>query len=101
MTVNCGSQSRSHDESFGWVDPVIGARAFYRFTDKLSLQADLGGFDVGSKLTWQAMGTLNYIVTHTLSASAGYKVLEVDYDSDGHVFNTTLSGPVLGMTYRF
>lgn len=103
VAINYGPFSLSHDENFGWVDPVIGARAFYRITDKLSLQAqaDLGGLDVGSKFTWQAMGTLNYILTDRLSASAGYKMLEVDYDSDGHVFDTTLSGPVLGMTYRF
>jgi hypothetical protein len=98
-----GTRFASHGESFGWVDPVIGARAFLNLTEKLSFQAqaDIGGFGAGSDFTWSAQATLNYIFTDRLSASLGYKVLDVDYDHDGHVFDARLSGPVLGMTYRF
>ncbi|MCZ7929852.1 hypothetical protein [Agrobacterium pusense] len=98
-----GSVSATHKESFGWIDPVIGARAFFSLTDKLSVQAqvDIGGFGAGSDLTWSALATVNYIFTDTLSVSAGYKVLDVDYSDDGYVFDSRLSGPVLGVTYRF
>lgn len=98
-----GSVSASHKESFGWVDPVIGARAFFSLTDKLSVQGqvDIGGFGAGSDLTWSALATVNYVFTDTLSVSAGYKVLDVDYAHDGHVFDSRLSGPVFGLTYRF
>ncbi|WP_312412932.1 hypothetical protein [Shinella sp.] len=98
-----GRISASHEESFGWVDPVIGARLFVNLTDKLSIQGqiDIGGFGVGSDLTWSALATVNYTFTDNLSVSAGYKVLDVDYEHDGHVFDTRLSGPVLGLTYRF
>lgn len=101
--ISIGSRTASHGESFGWVDPVVGARAFVPVTEKLSLQAqvDIGGFGVGSDFTWSAMATVNYIFTGNLSASVGYKVLDVDYDHDGYVYDTQLSGPVLGMTYRF
>lgn len=103
VTVNALGISRSYGESFGWVDPVIGARAFLRLSEKLSLQAqaDIGGFGAGSDLTWSALATVNYIVTDHFSVSTGYKALDVDYDHDGHVYDTRLSGPVLGMTYRF
>lgn len=98
-----GSRSARHGESFGWVDPVIGARAFLGLTERLSLQAqaDVGGFGAGSDLTWSALATVNYAFTDHLSVSAGYKALDVDYDRGGHVYDTRLSGPVLGMTYRF
>lgn len=98
-----GTVSASHGEDFGWVDPVVGARAFLPLTEKLSLQAqgDIGGFGVGSDFTWSALATVNYILTDHLSASAGYKVLDVDYEDDGYVFDTQLSGPVLGVTWRF
>lgn len=98
-----GTRSASHGEDFGWVDPVVGVRAFLPLTEKLSLQAqaDIGGFGAGSDLTWSAMATINYVFTDHLSASAGYKVLDVDYDHGGHVYDTRLSGPVLGLTYRF
>lgn len=35
------------------------------------------------------------------AASAGYRVLKVDYEHKGNVVNTRLAGPVLGLTYRF
>jgi hypothetical protein len=95
--------SLSHKESFGWVDPVIAARGFFNFTDKLStmLQADVGGFGAGSDNTWQVLATVNYAFRPNMAVSAGYKYLHVDYDKDGYVFDTDLSGPVLGFTYRF
>lgn len=98
-----GSVSATHKESFGWVDPVIGARAFFSLTDKLSVQGqvDIVGFGAGSDFTWSALATVNYIFTDTLSVSAGYKVLDVDYSDDGYVFDSRLSGPVVGLTYRF
>lgn len=103
VTVSALGRTFSYGESFGWTDPVVGARAFMNLTDKISLQAqaDIGGFDVGSKLTWSVLGTVNYTFTDHISVSAGYKVLDVNYDDDGYVFDSRLSGPVLGMTYRF
>jgi hypothetical protein len=103
VSVRAGPYAGSYGESFGWADPVIGVRALVRFTSNLSLlaQADAGGFGVGARSTWQALATLNYAITTDLALSAGYRVLKVDYRSDGHVFDTTLQGPLLGMTYRF
>lgn len=103
VTVKALGMSRSYGESFGWMDPVIGARAFLRLTEKLSLQAqaDIGGFGVGSDFTWSALATVNFIATDHLSFSAGYKILDTDYDRDGHVYKTRMSGPVVGLTYRF
>lgn len=103
LKISALGVSRSVGESFGWMDPLLGARAFYRLSDTLSVQAqaDVGGFGVGSDITWSVLATGNYILTENLSVSAGYKILEVDYSDDGYVFDTRLSGPVLGATWRF
>lgn len=105
LTGTIGSMSRSgrYVERFGWVDPLVGLRTFVPVTQKLSFQgqADIGGFGVGSDLTWSVLATANYVFSDHLSASAGYKVINVDYARRGHVYNTRLSGPVLGITYRF
>ncbi len=89
--------------SFGWVDPLVSARAFLRLTQDLSamLHADVGGFGLGSRNTWQVLGTLNYDLGEAWTVSAGYKALSVDYRSGGHVYDATMSGPVFGVTYRF
>lgn len=98
-----GTRSASHGEKFSWIDPVVGARGFLSLTDNLSLQAqaDIGGFGAGADFTWSALATANYTFTDSLSASLGYKALDVDYDQGGHVYDTRLAGPVLGVTYRF
>lgn len=103
VTVSALGMSRRYGESFGWVDPVAGARAFLGLTDRLSVQAhaDIGGFGAGSDLTWSALATVNYVLNDRFSVSAGYKVLDVDYDRNGHVYDARLSGPVLGATLRF
>ncbi|MEX0293579.1 hypothetical protein AAH995_09510 [Pseudomonas putida] len=97
------SKSTSYHESFGWVDPLVGLRAFLPITQKLSVQgqADIGGFGIGSDFTWSTLVTVNYAFRDSLSTSVGYKLLDVDYDYNGHVYDTRLSGPALGMTYRF
>lgn len=98
-----GRHRASYREDFGWVDPLIGTRIFIPLTSHWSLQseADLGGFGAGSDITWSLLANATYTFTDTLSVSAGYKALKVDYDHNGHVYDTLLSGPVVGVTWRF
>lgn len=101
--LSTAGRTKHHEESFSWVDPMIGLRAFYRFTPELSTHAQihLGGFDVGSRLSYQATLTLNYDLSEHFSLAAGYKVLDVNYRRAGHVFDTRMSGPVLGLSWRY
>lgn len=103
LTATALGMSLSIREAFDWADPIVGGRAFYRLSDRFSVQvqADVGGFDAGAELTWQVLATLNYVLSDHFSFSAGYKILDVDYDHGGYVFDVTLRGPVLGATYRF
>lgn len=103
LSVNALGQNRTFKESFDWVDPLLGLRGFARIDDRWSVQAqaDIGGFGIGSDMTWSVLATVNYIVTDKASLSFGYRVLDVDYDKDGHVFDTRMQGPVIGATWRF
>lgn len=98
-----GRHTASYREGFSWIDPLMGARFFLPLTAKWSLHsaADAGGFAAGSDLTWSVLASTTYNVTETLSVSAGYKALSVDYDNHGHVYHILLRGPVAGMTWRF
>ena len=88
---------------FGWVEPAIGFRAAYDFGNRFRIvgEADISGFSVGSDLTWQAMATVNYAITRSAALAFGYRYLSIDYDDDGHVFDTVLQGPTIGMTFSF
>lgn len=98
-----GSRTASYGESFSWVDPLVGARVFLPLTNEFSFQteADVGGFGMGADLTWSVLASINYTFTDNISASVGYKALKVDYDHNGHVFDTLLRGPAIGVTWRF
>lgn len=103
VTVSALGQSRRYGERFEWVDPVLGVRAFQRLSGDWSVQGqlDAGGFGIGADSTWSALATVNYVTSGRVSVSAGYKLLDVDYDHGGHVYDVRLKGPVFGVTYRF
>lgn len=86
-----------------FVDPIIAVRGSAPLSDRWSLlgYADLGGFGVGSELTWQAAVTANYQAAENLFLSVGYRHLHVDYRDGGTVFEGAMSGPLLGATWHF
>lgn len=89
------------DKTF--VDPVIATRINAAVAPRLSalLQADIGGFGVGSDFTYQLTGTLNYRAAVGWFVSAGWRHLHLDYASGGTRFEGSQTGPILGVTHRF
>jgi hypothetical protein len=92
--------ARSVNES--WIDPVVGARVRYQFSQKWSgtVFADYGGDNSGSK-TWQALATANYQINEKWAARFGYRQISFDHKIDGTPFSYDQSGPVFGVAYRF
>ena len=84
-----------------WIDPVIAARMNAPLGGKfgVSLYGDVGGFGIGSKLTWQGMATANYQINHKLSAGVGWRYFQINYhDNDGFLYDVHQSGPII--TFR-
>jgi hypothetical protein len=94
------AQSRSLSDS--WVDPVIGLRGNWVFSDKWSTTAlvDYGGF-LETSQTWQVVGTVNYQINEKLFARFGYRHMDVSKTIDGTNIDLAISGPILGLSYRF
>ncbi|CAN1721730.1 Outer membrane protein beta-barrel domain-containing protein [Hyphomicrobium sp. 1Nfss2.1] len=94
-----------------WVDPFLGARIVYQHspTDSFVFRGDIGGFSVGSKLTWQAIATYNfYLGSHAaidFDGYLGYRALSVNYVQgsgiDRYEFDVVQQGPVVGITGKF
>jgi hypothetical protein len=63
-----------------WWDPVVGGRISLPLGKKFSLNVsgDIGGFGVGSDLTWQAYPYLNWQISKLASVQAGYRLLYTD-----------------------
>jgi hypothetical protein len=86
-----------------FVDPILAVRVNAPLAERWSLigYVDVGGFGVGSDATWQAAVTANYQATEALYPSFGWRHLYVDYTENGASFEGAMSGPVLGVTWRF
>ncbi|WP_085936586.1 hypothetical protein [Enhydrobacter aerosaccus] len=93
-----------------WVDPLVGLRLRHRFTphQEILVRGDIGGFGLGSQLTWQALGVYSYewqIDRTVLAAVIGYRAIGVNYGAgsgfDASGMNLVLHGPVIGIGLRF
>jgi hypothetical protein len=99
------------NKSADWVDPFVGLRLSGDLSERwnLSGEADIGGFDTGSKLAVNAqayLGYRTYMFNHPTILRVGYRALWQDYEMDdftGNKFrwNVTQHGPVLGFSMRF
>jgi opacity protein-like surface antigen len=92
-----------HRQSQMWADPILGARLGVKLDGpwSLTVAGDIGGFSAGSRLTWQALGSVNYAWSENLTLKAGYRALHVDYRSGSFSYDVTQHGPVVAATYRF
>jgi hypothetical protein len=101
VSVPLAGVSLAPEQNF--VDPIVALRVNTPLAGDWSLLGhfDLGGFGVGSEMTWQASVTANYRASENLYLSVGWRHLYVDYRSGGTVFEGAMSGPVIGATWRF
>jgi hypothetical protein len=94
--------SRTYSLSKSWADPIIGIRARAYLNQQFFIQgyADVGGFGVSSKSTWQLAGLAGYQHSPTVSFVAGYRYMAVDYNRSGFIWDVSMSGPVFGATFK-
>jgi hypothetical protein len=84
-----------------WADPVVGFRLKAGRGAFLSLKADIGGFGLGSELTWQVFGGLGLNVGSRLTTIIGFRYLDIDYRRNNFIYDVALSGPLVGFGFRF
>ena len=90
-----------------WWDPIIGARASMPMGKKFSagFNGDIGGFGVGSDLTWQAFPYVSWQFAKSASLQLGYRLLYSDYESGSGLsrfqYDILTHGPQLGVAFHF
>ena len=97
--------------SVNWVDPFVGGRIRHRLApgQDLEVEADIGGFGIGSRISWQALAAYSFDIGKTGSVNwagvVGYRALYVDYSqgSGSSLFELNLlqHGPLFGVSARF
>lgn len=96
-----GSRQVSGKE--GWWDPVVGTRVLAPFAQKWAFTgyADIGGFGVGSDLTYQLVAGVKWQFSKVVSMKLDYRYLYQDYEKDGFVWDMAAHGPLLGFGFSF
>lgn len=89
-----------------WIDPVIIARLSKTIKDTWQLQfrGDIGGFGIGSDLTWQLQGYIGYRFSKLFQTTLGYRIIGMDYDkgtgSSRFRYDMNTSGPVIKLGFN-
>jgi hypothetical protein len=101
LTVNPTVLGLNPYKSVAWTDFVAGARFSTPLGTKASLGilGDAGGG--GATLDYQIAGLINYQLKPKLALQGGWRYLTVHYGNNGSVFNGTMQGIVIGITYKF
>ena len=98
-----GGPSPSASDTKTFVDPMVG------FQSRLMLGSDffvdglatVGGFGVNSKLTYQLFGGVGWQANEWLQVRAGYRHFFLEQSGGKLIRNVTMSGPIVGATFRF
>lgn len=90
-----------------WVDPLVGVSFDMPLGEKwrFNLRGDLGGFGVGSDLTWHALTRFTYQSSERLGWYLGYRVIAYDYERgdgrDYQHYDLRQHGPGAGIAFSF
>lgn len=90
-----------------WVDPLVGVdyRGALGSSTAFRASADVGGFGVGSDLSWSASAVVDWSLGESWGAFVGYRALDVNFTDGGGServdFSLTLYGPMVGVRFSF
>ena len=103
MDVDLDLPGPNVDQGKDWVDPYLGLRWRWKFAEKwgTDLRGDIGGFGIGSDITWNLVGMVNFKPWKHVGLFGGYRALYQDYSTGSgdnkFKFDATMHGPVLGL----
>lgn len=104
-TLTIEPQQLEFGKRRSWADPIVGASLIADVGRHWlgRVRADIGGFGVGSRLTWQALAVAGYRISNRVALAAGYRYLDMDYENgdDAFLYDVATRGPLLGVVIAF
>jgi hypothetical protein len=98
-----GGVTGSNTSSEQWIDPIVGINARANLAQRLSvgLLANVGGFGVGSDLSYEFMPRVTYTWNEIITLNAGYRLVAMDFDSSGVKYDVREFGWLFGVGFNF
>lgn len=90
-----------------WVDPLIAVRLTAPLEGRwdLGITGDFGGFGLASDYAWQVFPFVGYRFSRLFELGGGYRVIGMKYEtgsgSDLFIYDMTIFGPQIGVTFHF
>ena len=85
------------------VNPVVGMHFSSDLPHNMFVFAkgDVGGFNAGAELDWQAFGGAGYKFNEHVVGSVGYRYLSIENETNNSIYDVHLSGVIIGIGLRF
>jgi len=102
LEVDTGAGDETREGDADWVDPLIGVRSRLPLGSDFDviLRGDVGGFGVGSDISYNLGVGVGWSVSRVVELALGYRYLYVDYEDDV-VYDVAQSGFLLGCYLSF
>jgi hypothetical protein len=105
--IPSGTEEVTGQQSKTWYDPILIARFTADIKDEWLFQfrGDIGGFGIGSDLTWQLHAIAGYRFTKVFQMTLGYRILSTDYKAGEEpkefLFDVNEFGPEIRFGFNF
>jgi len=101
LNVRTGTQAGRRKNDNDWTDYFVGARVKYQPGERWFFKG-LGDYGSGdSDETWQLYAAGGYEFSDAVSAEVGYRMLQVDYEDNGFLYDVTHDGLLAGVNFKF
>lgn len=103
LDLDIGPLTVERDRKKTDIGPVIASRFRAPLGERwgVAIYGDLGGFGVTSDLSWQLLGTVQYVLSERWQLAAGWRHFSAKQSKGDWDVHLRLDGPILGATYRF
>lgn len=107
LRVRLLQQVRTASRDADWIDPLVGMNYEIPISGKwrFTLRGDVGGFGVGSDLTWHALTKFTYQQSDRFTWYFGYRALAYDYEEGSgrnyRHYDLVQHGPGAGIAFHF
>ena len=91
------------ERDFLWMEPIFATRIKYKPHKRIEIAtySDIGGFLFNDEMSWQVIGTANYIVSKWFLFSLGYRLWGVKVNQDEALYNGRIKGMVIRAGFQF
>jgi hypothetical protein len=103
LALSLGSLGASASDGDTWIDPVVGLKGRLGLNPHWYLKGSAlyGGFGVASDSLYDLAGLVGYEWDNGIELYGGWRVAGTDYSNDDFKWDMQMSGPTMGLTFKF